>query len=41
MIEKQTRKQVKHVGTDNGLDLCYDEFSILCNRHLTICRDSQ
>ena len=30
MVEKQTRKQVKHLHTSNGLEFCSDEFNALC-----------
>ncbi|KAG8489524.1 hypothetical protein CXB51_017540 [Gossypium anomalum] len=41
MIEKQTRKQIKYLRTDNGLEFCSDEFNRLCKsegivRHLTV-----
>ncbi|RVW64293.1 hypothetical protein CK203_052271 [Vitis vinifera] len=29
MVEKQTRKQVKHLHTGNGLEFCSDEFNAL------------
>ncbi|KAG8473406.1 hypothetical protein CXB51_035701 [Gossypium anomalum] len=40
MIEKQTRKQIKYIRTDNSLEFCSDEFNKLCKsegiaRHLT------
>ena len=41
MIEKQTRKQIKYLRIDNGLEFCSDEFNRLCKsegimRHLTV-----
>ncbi|KAG8476901.1 hypothetical protein CXB51_030380 [Gossypium anomalum] len=41
MIEKQTGKQIKYLRTDNGLELCSDEFNRLCKsegimRHLIV-----
>ena len=30
MIEKQTRRLVKCLHTDNGLEFCFDEFNTLC-----------
>ena len=30
MIEKQARKKVKCLFTDNGLEFCSDEFNALC-----------
>ena len=41
MIEKQTRKQIKCLRTDNGLEFCSDEFDALCKskgivRHHTV-----
>ena len=32
MIEKQTRRQVKCLHTDNGLEFCSDEFNTLCKK---------
>ena len=32
MIEKQTGRQVKCLRTDNGLELCSDEFNTLCKK---------
>ena len=41
MIEKQTRRQVKCLRTNNGLEFCSDEFNTLCKkegivRHRTV-----
>ena len=41
MIEKQTKKQIKRLHTDNGLEFCYDEFNAFCKekgilRHLIV-----
>lgn len=41
MVEKQTRKQIKHLCTDNGLKFYSNEFNKLCGsegivRHLIV-----
>ncbi|KAG8490593.1 hypothetical protein CXB51_013752 [Gossypium anomalum] len=46
MIEKQTRKQIKHIRIDNDLEFCYDKFNELCKserivRYLTVCHTPQ
>ena len=46
MIEKQTRRQVKCLHTDNGLEFFSNEFNIMCKKegivkHRTVCHTSQ
>ncbi len=43
MIEKQTEKKVKRLGTNNGLEFCNHEFDAFCGnegivRHYTCAR---
>ena len=46
MIEKQTKKQVKHLCIDNGLEFCSDDFNALCKlegivKHHIVCHTPQ
>ena len=33
MVEKQTSKQIKCLRTDNGLEVCSEDFNNFCKEH--------